>query len=153
LSVSFLVFIKNADMIYEVGARERLRIYMSTKENVFDFGHGHGPIPARRHKNPDETLGGWVANTAWVHPSSRVGKFAMVYGNAKIGPECNVSGYVRVYGNSVLVKEVTLYNFVRVYDNAKLNEGVSLGSNLKIGGDANIVFDIQTRKTVTVWSI
>jgi hypothetical protein len=32
----------------------------------FNFLDGSGPVLAHRHKNPDGSLGGWVADTAFV---------------------------------------------------------------------------------------
>ena len=49
---------------------------------TYDFGSG--PVPAHRHKNPDGSLGGWVADTATVIPTARIGKNAKVSGNAQV---------------------------------------------------------------------
>jgi len=49
---------------------------------TFDFGSG--PVPAHRHKNPDGTVGGWVADTATVAPTAFIGLDALVYGNARV---------------------------------------------------------------------
>lgn len=45
--------------------------------NAFDFGQGE--VPAHRHINPDGSVGGWVADTATVHPSVWVGPRALVW--------------------------------------------------------------------------
>ena len=43
---------------------------------TYDFGSG--PVPAHRHLNPDGSLGGWVADTATVAPTARIGENARV---------------------------------------------------------------------------
>jgi hypothetical protein len=53
---------------------------------TFDFGDGLGSVPATRHKNPDGSLGGWVAATAQVSGT------AWVSGNAQVsGPYCKAT--------------------------------------------------------------
>ena len=59
---------------------------------TFDFGYG--PVPAHRHKNPDGSEGGWVAETAQVSGNARVSGNAWVYGNAQ------VFGNARVFGDA-----------------------------------------------------
>ena len=53
-------------------------------ENEFDFGYGL--VAAHRHKNPDGSIGGWVADTARVS------------GTAWVSGDAQVSGDARVYG-------------------------------------------------------
>ena len=61
---------------------------------TFDFEDGNGLVAASRHKNPDGSLGGWVAATANVYGNARVWDEAWVWGEAQ------VSGNARVYGNA-----------------------------------------------------
>lgn len=51
-------------------------------KETYDFNDGNGPVPAHRHKNPDGSLGGWVADTAYVSETAHLGLKAQVYGNA-----------------------------------------------------------------------
>lgn len=55
-----------------------------SKENqtLFDFQDGDGPVPAHRHTNPDGSVGGWVADTAYVDPTAYVSPYALVGRNA-----------------------------------------------------------------------
>jgi hypothetical protein len=50
--------------------------------STFDFGYG--PVPAHQHKNPDGSVGGWVADTASVSGNVHVGKLARIFGAAVI---------------------------------------------------------------------
>jgi CheY-like chemotaxis protein/carbonic anhydrase/acetyltransferase-like protein (isoleucine patch superfamily) len=68
----------------------------------FDFGGG--PIPARRHVNPDGSLGGWVAETADVEVGCTVAAGARIFGNA------------RVFGNSLILGSAVVCDFARVRD-------------------------------------
>lgn len=36
---------------------------------TFDFGEG--PVPAKRHTNPDGSIGGWIAKTAQVSSAAK----------------------------------------------------------------------------------
>ena len=71
---------------------------------TFDFGNG--PVPAHRHKNPDGTEGGWVADTATVELTTYVGAdakvsgYAQVNGNARVYGDAQVYGDARVYGDA-----------------------------------------------------
>ena len=53
-------------------------------DTTFDFHDGNGPVAAHRHRNPDGTLGGWVADTAQVYGTARVYGTALVSGNAQV---------------------------------------------------------------------
>jgi UDP-3-O-[3-hydroxymyristoyl] glucosamine N-acyltransferase len=61
-----------------------------------------------RHKNPDGSLGGWVAETASVEPSVFVGEHALVYGEAvltdhvRILDLAQVSGKAKISGHAVV---------------------------------------------------
>ncbi len=55
-----------------------------TAKREFDFQDGYGPVPAKRHRNPDGKLGGWVANTARVYGDARVFGNARVSGTARV---------------------------------------------------------------------
>jgi hypothetical protein len=61
-------------------------------------GHdfGHGAVLARRHRNPDRTLGGWVADTAHADADAFVAEEASVFGNARVFGPCLVLGRARV---------------------------------------------------------
>jgi len=60
-------------------------------ESTFTFELELGPVAAHRHLNPDGRLGGYVANTAYVDPTSWVSPKGLVYNNAQ------VLGMSRVY--------------------------------------------------------
>ena len=61
---------------------------------TFDFGAG--PVPAHRHRNPDGTEGGWVANTATVPPTVRIGYYAQIGCNARIRNGARIGDYAQI---------------------------------------------------------
>jgi hypothetical protein len=65
---------------------------------TYDFGDG--PVPAHRHKNPDGTKGGWVANTAMVEPTAYVGADARVSGNAVVYGDAEAAFIEAMKGNA-----------------------------------------------------
>lgn len=88
--------------------------------SMFDFGDGRGPVPARRHRNPDGSVGGWVANSA------RVSGNAYVYGDAQVSGDSQVSGNARVYGDA------------RVYGNAYVSGNAQVSGDSQVSGDARV---------------
>lgn len=66
------------------------------KEGMIDFGDGLGRVRAYRRKNPDGTLSGWVADTAFLNP------------NVHIGPEVRIPSKVVVWAAARLTKSSDL---------------------------------------------
>lgn len=91
-----------------------------TEQTTYDFEDGKGPVPAHRHKNPDGSTGGWVANSATVAETAYVGPDALVYGEAKVSNEAKVGDFARVY------------DFAQVYGNAQI------GGNARVCDDTSI---------------
>ena len=60
-----------------------------SEPTTFDFGNG--PIPAHRHTNPDGSLGGWVADSAHMHPTAHIGARAHVGAMAHVGARARVA--------------------------------------------------------------
>ncbi len=69
---------------------------MMTHGTTHDFEDGKGAVPAHRHSNPDGSVGGWVAETAYVGPKVSLGPNASVFGDAR------VSGGAWMYGNCTI---------------------------------------------------
>ncbi len=67
----------------------------------FDFGSG--PVPAHRHRNPDGTEGGWVAETALVDPTAYISPDSLVWGDALIPENTRLCGACRV-STAIIVK-------------------------------------------------
>jgi hypothetical protein len=73
---------------------------MSTSS--YDFGSG--PVPAHRHFNESDPLvpGGWVANSANVHPTAYVGARAHISGVARVDSGVQVASGARVGEGAIL---------------------------------------------------
>ncbi|MGZ4708585.1 MAG: hypothetical protein ACXWBN_07590 [Acidimicrobiales bacterium] len=102
-------------------------------------GHdfGHGAVLARRHRNPDRTLGGWVADTAHADPESFVAEDAVVFGNARVFGPCLILGrarvmdFARVSGGSVVADDS------EVSDSAVVTDAV-VGDSAVVSGSARV---------------
>jgi carbonic anhydrase/acetyltransferase-like protein (isoleucine patch superfamily) len=102
-------------------------------------GHdfGHGAVLARRHRNPDRTLGGWVADTAHADPESYVAEGAVVFGNARVFGACLILGrarvmdFARVGGGSVVADDS------QVSESAVVHDGV-IGDSAVVSGSARV---------------
>jgi|ERR1035437_3813968 UDP-3-O-[3-hydroxymyristoyl] glucosamine N-acyltransferase len=76
-----------------------------------------------QHKNPDGTLGGWIANTAKVAPSCYVGKHALVYGHAVLTDEVCVVDSAQVSGSAHLSGDVIVSGNCWVSGTTKASTG------------------------------
>jgi len=89
-----------------------------SSDQMFDFGYG--PVPAARHRNPDGTLGGWVARTAHADAETFVADTATIYDNARVFGESHVLGrsrvfdYARVTDGSVIAGDAAVSGSVSV---------------------------------------
>lgn len=68
---------------------------LETGETVYDFGDGEGHVPAKRHINPDGSVGGWVSEDSRVRMNSFVHPTSFVFGKSvvrrtRIGPDCRI---------------------------------------------------------------
>lgn len=104
---------------------------------TYDFGDGKGPVPAHRHKNPDGSEGGWVADTATVAATAHIGHAAKVCDNAQVYHNAVVYDNAQIYGNALV------YGNAQVYDNAQICGSARVHSdaivyNTKISGVAQV---------------
>ncbi len=83
---------------------------------IFDFGSG--PVPAHRHRNPDGTEGGWVADTATVSPTAYVGPNAQVFDNAHVFDNALVLGSAKISGCAWVFGNAQVSGNARVHGNA-----------------------------------
>jgi len=100
----------------------------SEQATFFDFGWGS--VPARRHRNPDGSLGGWVAHTAHVAPTATVDEDARVFGNATVIEEAQVLFKAQVGGDAAVTNEA------KVCDSAQLSGKVLVCENAAVTGAA-----------------
>ncbi len=111
---------------------------------TFDFGDGNGEVPAHRHINPDGSIGGWVADTAWVINESKVCVHAKVYGaakvfnNATINDYAKVYGKARVYGHAEISNRACIYGSASIYDSAKVYEAAQVYGEADVFGSARV---------------
>ena len=86
---------------------------------LHDFGAG--PIPARRHTNPDGSEGGWVALTAkigidvWISASASLGNGSSLGDGSSLGNNSHLGNYSHLgngsrLGNGVMLDESPPYS-------------------------------------------
>ena len=97
---------------------------------TYDFGRG--PILAHRHNNPDDSLGGWVAEAAYVRSNVYVGPDALVYGQADIRGNVRITGRARVHGGA------SLFGYAEITDDAEVTDYAVVEDRARVGGNARI---------------
>ena len=97
--------------------------HATTPKSTFDFGDGNGRVPAHRHINPNGTLGGWVADTAYVAPTVHVDLNARVFGNALVGDHARIYDYAKVFGYAGVFGDARLYGYAKIGGNARIRTG------------------------------
>ena len=121
-----------------------------------DFLDGNGPVPARRHINPDGSEGGWVADSAEVHGSVVIDPGVKIYGNAYIGGlakiyseakvfgsahiegNATVSGRAVVKGSAVISGNVQIYGTALIYGACTIKENAVVFGNARVYGESRI---------------
>lgn len=73
-----------------------------SREAVDFFREDGSRVEARRHINPDGSLGGWVATTARVHPS------AIVEPGGLVGPESDVGPGQIVRNGEIIAADIRI---------------------------------------------
>jgi hypothetical protein len=130
--------------------REVLNLYSVENKELFkpaedryNFDDGKGFVPAKRHKNMDGTLGGWVADTAHVDPTCFLGGGALVFGKASVTGNAGVYGKAAIYGNAQVSGNATIQANAKICGNSVISGHASIFGkafikDLTIGGYAQI---------------
>ena len=106
--------------------------------DTYDFGDG--PIPAHRHRNPDGSVGGWVAETAYVDPTAYVGPDARVDGSAQVGGSAWVNGSARVNGSAWVGGSAWVNGSARVDGDAWVGGSAWVSGDAWVGGSDQILY-------------
>ncbi len=115
----------------------------------FDFGNG--PVPAHRHKNPDGTEGGWVADTALVCGNAQVYGDAQVSGNAQVYGNALVRGDAQVYGNALVCGDALVCGNAQVSGNALVSGNAQVYGNARVSGNVQVYGDALVCGDVQVY--
>lgn len=99
-----------------------------------DFGKG--PVPAHRHKNPDGSVGGWVANTAFVAPTATVEATACVFDSAQVLDRVQVKDFANVYEQAIARDEAWLEGKARLFGSATMKDSSRAMESAIIRGEA-----------------
>lgn len=99
--------------------------------DLHDFGDGKGLVQAHRHRNG----GGWVAATAKVAETARVGQNATVFGNACVTDQARIRGRARVFGNATIAEHAVVRGQAQVCGNARVLGRVHVHGEARVAGD------------------
>ena len=103
-----------------------------------DFNDGNGAVCARRHLNNDDTLGGWVADSASVAPTAYVERSAVVYGNAKVFQRAYVKGHAQIYGEARLYDDAQIMERAKVFGKSNVYGNARVGGHVSVSGNAYV---------------
>lgn len=98
----------------------------SSTPNLHRFSLSTPPVPAERHTNPDGSLGGWVAATAYAEPTVTIGE------NAKLFDYATARGTVILTGNAIA------QGGARLLDSALLTQGAVAQDDTIVEGNATL---------------
>lgn len=110
-----------------------------------DFQDGRGAVLSRRHKNPDDTQGGWVAGTASVTNTAYIGFDARVYGEGRVYETAGVFdfaqvfGQARVSGRSRITDRACIFGLTEVWGDAVVGGDTKLSEPSGVRGDAFVM--------------
>lgn len=99
-----------------------------------DFGDGKGKVSARRHINPDKSVGGWVADTATAAATTWIGPDAQVYGTARVTDEAWISDTAQIYGHALIFRDTWILGAARVCGAVEVSGRIAFADNALIAG-------------------
>ena len=109
---------------------------------TFDFENG--PAKAHRHKNPDGSEGGWVADTATVDSTAYVGLDAQIFDRAQVRSQARIYDRAQVYDRAHVLERARVYGqsqvsgCARVYGLAEVFGRAHVFGSTVIGGASRI---------------
>lgn len=123
----------------------------STHDNFYDFGDGNGRVRAYPHTNPDGSIGGWVADSAFVGVAVYIEKNALVFDNASVHGNAKIYGTARIYGDARIFGDVCVYDNAEVYGDTQLSDNVEIFGNAKIYDSARIYDNVKVYGSAEVY--
>jgi len=117
---------------------EVINCLLEQEEGLHDFGDGNGLVPAHRHRNPDGTFGGWVANTAYVSIESYVTAHSEVFGKARVYRGAKIRYFSKVYDSAEVYNGAEVRDHAQVFGNARVH-----GANTEVHTDALVYGDAE----------
>jgi hypothetical protein len=132
---------------------EAIHIAMQRKNSTdiitFDFGDGNGAVPAHRHRNPDGSLGGWVADTAFVEKTATVGHSALVFGNAVVNGKSVITDTAKIYDEAFVCDNARIYGKAKIYGDAFIFGSLNINQNVDLLDDKKIKYESFEHYDVT----
>ena len=124
-----------------------------TLPTTFDFGAGL--VAAHRHRNPNGSLGGWVADTAQVFGKAQVSGEARVFGGARVSGGAQVFGKAQVFGEARVSGGAQVSGGARVFGKAQVFGEALVSGSAWVFGKARVFGGAQVsgeaRVSGTAW--
>jgi carbonic anhydrase/acetyltransferase-like protein (isoleucine patch superfamily) len=119
-----------------IGISHEAALRLADRDSTgYDFGHGE--VAARRHRNPDRSLGGWVADTAHADAEAFVAPDAVVFGNARVFGACLILGRARVFDFARVNGGSVVADDSQVSESAIVTDAV-IGDSAVVSGSARV---------------
>lgn len=131
------------DLLPEIALAVKPRKIRAPKH---DFKDGNGRVFAHRHSNGN----GWVADTAQVAESVKVGPGATVYEYARVMDQVELTGKARICGRAKVMGNVKLLQNAWVREFAVVRDGVELGGDTLVSGHVHISGNTRTVGRVSI---
>jgi carbonic anhydrase/acetyltransferase-like protein (isoleucine patch superfamily) len=116
-------------------------------ESIYDFGDGD-LVYAHQHNNPDGSIGGWVADTAYVAPTAYVGKDALVFEYARVLGNAMVLETAEVSGHAMVLEDTKIYGrvcgYAIVVAGSKVGMRTKLDKDLRLNDEGRWVADVTS---------
>jgi len=120
--------------------------------NWNDFRKLHPYLPkASDGYHQHENGGGWVQDTAHVHPHAMVGNKALVYGIARVYGEAQIFGKAQVYEEAQVYGKAVVYDEAQIYGKAQVSGKAEVCGEARIYGRARVYGDAQIYDKVRIY--
>ena len=97
------------------------------------YNFGSGPVPAHRHRNPDGSAGGWVADSSKIGTNVTIAETATVASRCKIGNRSTI-GYECTLGNGCAIgNDCVVGNYCKFGWSCTIGDGCALYNKCKLG--------------------
>lgn len=95
-----------------------------------------------QHENPDGTLGGWVQNSARVHPTAYIAPTATVGGSARVCTKARILDHAHVADWVIIGKGCVVFGEALVRHHARLFPKSQVGGQSMILMNARVNFEL-----------
>lgn len=108
---------------------------------TFNFKDGMGTVSSHRHINPDGSLGGLVADTAFIEETVTIEHSASVFGHAVVMDNAVIADRAKVFGEAFICDNVHVFGDAKIYGDAFLFGNLHIDQNVDLLKKLNIEYE------------